>query len=226
MLSKSVRCPRLMQWRKRASPDALKCWKGRELTSPEWQQTAMYPSPAACPRTTHTLVINMMNGICPSGWSKSWQTRLSKRVARSWPHGYSPSPTTYGGLLQHVMAVSRCCGKSGSQCQCHVSNGHKWSGNSLFHQCCHRHISSSEAKKICWIKPGTPAHLALEEVVLNNKLLKDLVTDFCHTGKIEVYHSLMLKSCSKREHFSYMYKVMVARTQLAALDNKANTGRK
>ena len=132
----------------------------------------------------------------------------------------------YGGLLQHVMAVSRCCGKNGSQCQCHVSNRHKWSGNSLFHQCCHRHISASEAKKIFWIKQGTPAHLALEEVVLNNKLLKNLVTDFCHTGKIEVYHSLMLKYCSKREHFSCMYKGMVARTQLAALDNNANTGRK
>ena len=83
-----------------------------------------------------------------------------------------------------------------------------------------------DAKKICWIKPGTPAHLALEEVVLNNKLLKDLakLTDFCHTGKIEVYHSMMLKYCSKWEHFSY--KGMVARTQLAALDNNANTDRK
>ena len=107
----------------------------------------------------------------------------------------------------------------------HVSNKHKWSGNSLFHKCFHRHISLSEAKKICWIKPGTPAHLALEEVVLNTKLLKDIakLTDFCHTGKMEVYHSMMLKYCSKREHFSY--KGMVARTQLAALDNNANTGR-
>ncbi|XP_068758424.1 uncharacterized protein [Montipora capricornis] len=107
----------------------------------------------------------------------------------------------------------------------HVSKRHKWSGNSLFHQCCHRRISSSRAKKICWIKQCTPAHLALEEVVLNNKLLKDLakLTDFCHTGKIDVYHSMMLKYCSKREHFSY--KGRVARTQPAALDNNANTGR-
>ena len=107
----------------------------------------------------------------------------------------------------------------------HVANKHKWSGNILFHQCCHRRISSSEAKKVCWLKPGTQAHLALEEVVLNPKLLKDLakLTDFCHTGKIEVYHSMMLKYASKREHFSY--KGMVARTQLAALDNNANTGR-
>ena len=42
-------------------------------------------------------------------------------------------------------------------------------------------------------------------MVLNKKLLKDLatVTDFCHTGKIEVYHSMMLKYASKREHYSY-----------------------
>ncbi|XP_078356850.1 uncharacterized protein LOC144641691 [Oculina patagonica] len=107
----------------------------------------------------------------------------------------------------------------------HIVNKHKWSGNTHFHKCDHRHIPSAEAKQICWLKPGSPAHLALEEVVLNNKLLKDLakLTDFCHTGNIEVYHSMMLKYCSKREHFSY--KGMVARTQLAALDNNANTGR-
>ena len=107
----------------------------------------------------------------------------------------------------------------------HIVNKHKWTGNTLFHQCGHRRIPSSEAKNICWLKPGSPAHLALEEVVLNTKLLKDLakLTDFCHTGKIEVYHSMMLKYCSKQEHFSY--KGMVARTQLAALDNNANAER-
>jgi len=50
------------------------------------------------------------------------------------------------------------------------------------------------------------------------------LTDFCHTGGLEVYHSLVLKYCPKREHFSY--KCMVARIQLAALDNNYNTGRK
>lgn len=60
-------------------------------------------------------------------------------------------------------------------------------------------------------------HLALEEVVLNTKLLKDLAK------LTEVYHSMMLKYCSKREHFSY--RGMGARTQLAALYNNANTVR-
>ena len=68
------------------------------------------------------------------------------------------------------------------------------------------------------------AHLALEEVVLNPKCSKDLakLTEFCHTGKIEIYHSVMLKYTSKCEHYSYQG--MVARTQLAALDNNSNTG--
>ena len=61
--------------------------------------------------------------------------------------------------------------------------------------------------------------------MLNTKLLKDLakLTDFCHPGKIEVYHSMMLKYCSKQEHFLYIG--MVARTQLAALHNNANAER-
>ena len=107
----------------------------------------------------------------------------------------------------------------------YIVNKHKLTGNTLFHQCGHRRIPSSEARNICWLKPGSPVHLALEEVVLNTKLLKDLakLTDFCHTGKIEVYHSMMLKYCSKQEHFSY--KSIVARTQLAALDNNANAER-
>ena len=106
----------------------------------------------------------------------------------------------------------------------HVVNKHKWSGNTLFHQCCHRRISSSEAKQICWLKPGSQAHIALEEVVLNKKLLKDLekLTDFCHTGKIEVYHSMMLKYASKREHYSYQG--MVAWTQLAAIKSGERAG--
>lgn len=108
----------------------------------------------------------------------------------------------------------------------HICNKHIWSGNTHFHQCCHQQISPSEAKKVSWLKPNSQAFLALEEVVLNTKLLKDIakITDFCHTGRLEVYHSMMLKYCPKREHFSYQG--MVARTQLAAIDNNHNTGRR
>ena len=108
----------------------------------------------------------------------------------------------------------------------HVRNKHSWNDAELFRKCAHPCLTRREVKRKFWLKPGTPAYVALEEVVLHPKLLKDLanLTDFCHTGGLEVYHSMILKYCPKREHFSY--KGMVARTQLAAIDNNHNTGRK
>lgn len=43
------------------------------------------------------------------------------------------------------------------------------------------------------------------------------------TGSLEVYHNIMLKYMPKRLHFGY--DTMVARTQLAILDNNYNVGR-
>ena len=51
--------------------------------------TAMYLSAAAWPRTSHALIINRMCGTSLSGWSKSSQTKSSKRGVRNWPHGYN-----------------------------------------------------------------------------------------------------------------------------------------
>ncbi|RMX47325.1 hypothetical protein pdam_00021015, partial [Pocillopora damicornis] len=72
---------------------------------------------------------------------------------------------------------------------------------------------------------GSSAHNALKEVVFDKNQLKDIqqLTLCCHTGNLEVYHSLQTKYAPKRQHFSYSG--MVARTQLAALDHNANTGR-
>ena len=87
-------------------------------------------------------------------------------------------------------------------------------------------MTSRQIKRTCWLKPGSAEYVALEEIVLHPKLLKDIVKlcDFCHTGGLEVYHSMLLKYCPKREHFSY--KGMKARSQLAAIDNNENVGRK
>jgi hypothetical protein len=49
------------------------------------------------------------------------------------------------------------------------------------------------------------------------------LTEFRHTGELEVFHSLMLKYLPKRKHFSY--RSMLARTQLAALDHNHNFNR-
>lgn len=108
----------------------------------------------------------------------------------------------------------------------HVSNKHSWRGAKHFKKCVHHKLTRREIKEKIWLKTGTAAHVALEEIVFNKKLLKDmkLVTEFHHTGNLEVYHSMMLKYCPKRQHFQY--EGMNARTQLAALDNNNNCSRK
>ena len=107
----------------------------------------------------------------------------------------------------------------------HITNLHSWNCADVFHECCHPPIPLNVARTKKWLVPGSPPHEALKEVVLGKKLLKDLeqLHLFCHTGSLEVYHNVLTKYAPKRQHFSH--KGMTARTQLAALDHNANTGR-
>ena len=72
---------------------------------------------------------------------------------------------------------------------------------------------------------GSPPHETLKSVVLDKNYIKGIgkLNQFCHTGILEVYHSLLLKYCPKRLHFGY--KGMIAQTQLAALDHNNNVDR-
>lgn len=110
----------------------------------------------------------------------------------------------------------------------HITGKHRWKISAEFKHikmCGHATISRKDQKSIKWLKAGSPAHVALEEVVTNSKLLKDIgkLTEFHHTGELESYHSLMTKYVPKRQHFCY--NGMVARTQLAILDHNANVNR-
>ena len=66
---------------------------------------------------------------------------------------------------------------------------------------------------------------ALKEVVLDKRLVKDIrqLSEFCHTGNLEVYHSLMTKYVPKRQEFDQDQ--MTARTALAALDHNMSVNR-
>ena len=87
-------------------------------------------------------------------------------------------------------------------------------------------MTAIQIKQACRLKPGSAEHVALEEIVLYPKVLKGMVKlyDFCHTGGLGVYHSMLIQYCPKREHFSY--KGMKARSQLAVIDKHENVGRK
>ena len=81
-------------------------------------------------------------------------------------------------------------------------------------------------KSKAWLKESSFAYAALKKIVLDKRLLNDLkyLTDFNHTGTLEVYNSLYNKFSPKRLHFSSPG--MIARAQLAVLDfNHAILGR-
>ena len=110
----------------------------------------------------------------------------------------------------------------------HITGKHRWKASKEFkkiNQCAHPRLATKQQKSTLWLENGSPAHVALEEVMTNKKFLNDLarLTEFHHTGELESYHSLMTKYVPKCQHFCY--NGMVARTQLAVLDHNANVDR-
>ena len=76
------------------------------------------------------------------------------------------------------------------------------------------------------MRKDSHAHRALCSIVHNPRLLKDIrmLANFCHTGALEAFHSLLLKYAPKRTEFDY--NAMECRLQLAALDHNHNVDRK
>ena len=107
-------------------------------------------------------------------------------------------------------------------CCHHVVNLHSWNGALVTH-CEHAEYPVDDDTS--WLTQDSPAHTALKSVVQAKKLLKDIrkLSQFCHTGQLEIYHSVVLKYASKRNHFHYP--AMRARLQLAALDHNHNVDR-
>ena len=87
----------------------------------------------------------------------------------------------------------------------------------MYTSCAHHVLSDREHCAYKW----SPAYNALKSVVLDTRLLNDIpqLTQFKHTGNLEVFHSLLGKYCPERLHFSY--EGMYARTQLAVLDHNS-----
>lgn len=106
----------------------------------------------------------------------------------------------------------------------HTVNRHEFPGV-CYTKCAHPQLTDDQQRRKKWLIPDSAAHNALKEVVLNKALLKDIrhLNEFCHTGNLEVYHSLMTKYCPKRQEFDSVQ--MSARTALAVLDHNNNCGR-
>ncbi|XP_073413340.1 uncharacterized protein [Dendrobates tinctorius] len=104
----------------------------------------------------------------------------------------------------------------------HVTDRHLWEHGDMFHACAHRPLTIFESLRQPWIKENSQAYLALYDVVMNPKVLKDLhhLSQFLHTGEMEVYHHFLSKYRPKKVHFKL--NALNARVKLAALAHNAN----
>ncbi|XP_018103459.1 ankyrin repeat domain 49 S homeolog isoform X1 [Xenopus laevis] len=107
----------------------------------------------------------------------------------------------------------------------HIADVHSFPRLNHYKRCMHRTFTPQKRKEVKWIKPNHPAHRALEKIVSDPALLRDLrhITKIGHTPQFEVYRSKSLKYRSK----SYSYKMdsAYARTILAILSNNHSVGR-
>ncbi|KAK0143364.1 hypothetical protein N1851_018511 [Merluccius polli] len=94
----------------------------------------------------------------------------------------------------------------------HVTGVHEWALGA-----CH-HGPLSENRDKDWIQKGSVAHDALNEVVLDERWLREVVKflGFRSTAEFESFHNHILMYASKR--FSFTPPVYSARTLLAGLD--------
>ena len=110
----------------------------------------------------------------------------------------------------------------------YISKVHEWNGgkDSKFNKCVLLTLPIEEQRSKKWLRSRSLAHTTLKNVVCNKNVLQDnkMLTSFQHTGALEVFRSLLLKYCPKRQHFSYIG--MQACIELAILDHNYNTNRK
>jgi hypothetical protein len=106
----------------------------------------------------------------------------------------------------------------------HSVNEHSFEGE-VVKECHHAPIDQETSLKKKWLKKGSRAHNALRKVVLDKRLRKDIrqLSEFCHTGSLEVFHSLMTKYCPKRQEFDIDQ--MYTRTALAVIDHNMSRNR-
>ena len=163
-----------------------------------------------------------MCGTFPRVWQKINSKSCKEICSRSHAVGeeHQQSAITSIGHHKLVMVMNSCCMTNGCRAN-HVANIHSWNGEKMT-SCEHGVIEDDD---IAWLDIDSPAHVALKDVVLSSKLLKDVgkLSTSLHTGSLEAYHSMLLKYAPKRQHFHYTG--MQSRLQLAALDHTHNVSR-
>ena len=121
-------------------------------------------------KTTYPSIIHQFDV-----WHLSkWVTRkLSKKAQK-----HAPLLKWVQSVSNHLWWCSQSCEGDADLLQekwvsilNHVVNKHKWKEGKYFKKCAHGRLSERKQRKTKWLENGSAAHVALEEIVLNKKLL-------------------------------------------------------
>ena len=106
----------------------------------------------------------------------------------------------------------------------HVQNKHTGHGQP-FLKCLRRRLSTKNVRETVWFTHDSETCDALENIVLNNTLMKDIANSsaFGQTSPVGGYHSLVNQFALKMYHFSFLG--MRSRLLLAAMHCNENAGR-
>lgn len=68
--------------------------------------------------------------------------------------------------------------------QHHITGVHRWEENGTEYRCFHQDLSAEEQRTKRWLKGNSPAFKALQAMIMDTRLIKDLqqMTLFKHTG--------------------------------------------
>ena len=81
----------------------------------------------------------------------------------------------------------------------HIQNKHRWTRNSLYHQYSHSELSNVDERWKNLLSPKSQAFEALQSIVFDKTIVKDMahLTQFSHTGVLEVYHFYLINGLQK-----------------------------
>ncbi|XP_077155372.1 uncharacterized protein LOC143817781 [Ranitomeya variabilis] len=107
----------------------------------------------------------------------------------------------------------------------HVRNILEWSGSEPYIACEHLPLTAEKLDNTKWLEPTPTAMSLLKGIAESKNLQRDIrqINYFCHTGELELYHSVCLKYRPKCLHF--FIDGMIACSQLAALDHNRSIDR-
>ncbi|XP_053546294.1 uncharacterized protein LOC128638386 [Bombina bombina] len=110
-------------------------------------------------------------------------------------------------IANHLWACSVSCQgdtdrmeKLWKSCLYHVLNIHSWEENGIEYKCNHGELQLDKDRPRKWLSKQSESFHELEKIVCDAQMIKDLkhLNIFCHTGKLEVFHSFVLKYRPKR----------------------------